>query len=961
MRISPVLTNNLNKKQTPRTVYRPPLITPSFTGKDEFVKPVLWGNIKKILSKSILPLGGLAGIGTSFQESFESRNEQIDLYLKLNGHFITPEVFYDLYYKSPGLAKALVNSERKVYLGDIDDLLDITQYKFTDEQYSALECLFSAKNMTRKPVFEISDIVAEYWEQLDNETCMAIIENKEKLEEVFSSIPQTLNKGKDYISTAIVFKNRPEAKPGELIDYFETMSEYDLSSMLAWFECEPEIRLEVLNRLNNSDTLAKYQEKYFLAIIPGKELLKKFDIISGYEKNGQPLDGLLKTPQDLLDKAYKADNVTKGLQRLKSLPPAVFNDIKCTNLGDIIVHFETLKDIGNIKQQITLDDYIWLAENSGLLDDGLKEEFVNSDFIFGLLPITDDEKKIFKQNSALLNQIYSKDITLSGSEIFNLLLNPNAFNNLHKVEKILEEDLDSIIKELGYKCHNTNPVFADIVKKFLQTKENLPALVAIPDINKDTIIENFFQVSKIRPAISKSPEKYLNDAKDKYSDLELCFLQKYLELGNRDEVAAKKFLDSLDVETRDKFYIVNRSIDYNNNYYMQLLFNAVSVTDGEYINMLLSKRLNKFRQRAGDMQNLSYESKYFINKLIRHGKNRNSSGKIIKLSGKQKQLIVDYIPIMQRTVSDDLSSIINSYCEPVGRNGDFVFNLNDFLEGYSRIVFEKLGYTSGKYEKYYDSLKEWDRNNIHHILSPNSRDKGELKLLFDLQTTGGFNEYILNPQTPHGKDNNMTGRIFSNLGLDYKRWLEGIKPEKINCAGKDYTIGLIDRSAKNMVFMGNYTSCCTALGEEKGDSVPNYLLNTAFNIIGVKDEQGEIAATSRIFVSNNFQDEPFLVIDNIEISNKFRSSLSKDDSIKFAQEVWNYINKFAQSLSDNHTPVYMSHKYPKIFLPERPVISSRIKLAGATTRPELYINTIGDYVITKDSYGCELINIFNEP
>ncbi len=961
MRITPVQTINNNiSKPIPRTVAQKGVISPAFTGKDKFINPTFLSGAKNIIPKIAASLGGVAMIPRFFPDKEENPAERIALYLKLNGNAITPNVFNDFYNKSPELANALVQSGRRVSEYDIHTLSDISQFKLTEKQYSTLECLFSAQNITRKPVFDTNEIVSTYIDQLDEETCKSIINNKEKLEKIFSSIPQTLNKGKDYIDAALVLETIHDIDSDEFIMYFETLSEYNLSYMFSWFKCEPEIRQEVLKRINENTTLAKYADNYYLPIIPDKELLKKFDIILDYEKSGTPIDTFFKTPVSILDEAYNAENIKKGLLRLKSLPEEQFKNVKGTNLGDIIVLFETLKDIGNISHNVTLDDYYWLVDNLSLLDWRVHEKIVNSDYLFILQSFTEENKKLFSQNAALLNKITSKGISLSGRDVFNVLLNPEGVANLEKAEKILTDDFDYIMKELKYKCNNTNPVFVEIVKNFLSNKDNLPVFVSSPDISRETIIDNLFHISKIRPAIAKAPEKYLNDVKNRFSDLELCFLQKYLELGNTDKDSADAFFNSLSADTRDKFYIIVRNLDYNNNYYLGTLFNALAVTDSEYINMLLAKRLNKFRLGISDIESLPYQAKYFINKLIRHGKNRNSEGEIIKLSGKQKHLIVEYIPIMHKTIQSDLASLIDSCSEPTGHSGDFIFDLDRFLNVYSKIIFEKLGYDKDKYNKYSTSLMEWDRNNIHHLIKPNNRDKGELKLIFDLITEGRFKDYITNPETPHGRANKGTQRIFGMLGLDYNRWLSGIGMENINCAGKDYTIGLIDRGAKNMIFMGNYTSCCTALNECKGDSVPNYLLNTAFNVVGVKDSQGNIAATSRIFISTNFKNEPALIIDNIEISNKFRATLNKAESERFVQQVWSYIDKFAQSLSDNHIPVYMSHKYPKISIPERPVISLRIKLAGETTRPELYINTIGDYAITKDSYVCNLINVFNK-
>ena len=962
MRITPIQTlNNNTKPPAARLTVRQSFDTLSFAGKKELVTCGLWEGVKNLVKKAALPAAACAAVPQILPRNEEEIFERNNLYLDLKSNYITPQMFYEFYAASPELARAIVKSGRRVSAPEFAMLTDMANCSLKEKQCEALQYMFAVKHITKMPVFEMSDIASTYMDALDEDTCDAVINNKDKLSEIFSNIPVTLNKGKDYINTAIVLETKKNIDTDEIITYFETMSEYNLASMLNWADADIAVRKEVLERLGESEILSEFADAYISPINPSEDLLKKFDLIEKYENSDKGLQFYLKYFPDILDNEYGAAELEKGLERLKSLPPEVFDNVRKTLLGDIIVKYETLRKDGRIPLSVSPEDYYAYAKNAGLLNEGLKDVLVNSEVLLAPPKFNAENQKIFEKNAVWLNKIDSFcNVLTDGREILDLLLNKEAMANFQRAESVIADNLDYIVKEVGYKCENTNPVFADIVRNFLSDKSNLPVFITTPDISKDAIVDNFFQISKIRPAIAKEPEKYINNVKERYSDLELCLLAKYLELGNYDRNAADEFFNSMDAETRDKLHIAAQSIDYNNKYYLGTLYNAVAVTDMEYVNMLLSKRLNKFRHSISNIQSLSPDSKKIINKIIRHGKNRNDAGEIIKLSGKQKRVIVEQIPTMEKALQDELPLLVDKYSEPVGRKGDFVFDLDGFLKEYSIIIFEKLGYDRQNQEKYAEALAGWDKNYIHHLLVPNSRDKGELKLVFDLITRGEFNDYITNSATPHGKSNLKTKKSFEYLGLDYDRWLKGIEPEVISSAGKNYTIGLIDRSEKNMIFMGNYTSCCTALNEDRGDAVPNYLLNTAFNIIGVSDEKGDIAATSRIFVSTSFNDAPMLIIDNIEVSNKFRATLNAEESQKFAQQVWDYINKYAQSLSDRHIPVFMSHKYPKIVLPERPLVASRIKLAGDTTKKQLYINTIGEHVDTRDGYGCDLINIFYE-
>ena len=934
----------------------------SFTGRPDLTRPGFLKGLKSAIAKFAAPAGTVFTVPALLPDSrTDNAAERNNLYLELNTDIVSPKLFFDFYNTSPQLARTVVKSGRRVTDFDIVRLNDLKSYNLSDNQYEALGCILGAKYINNRPVFSTGEITATYIDALDESTSIAIINNREKLDNIFSSIHSTLNAGKDYFDTAVVLNSSKDLGAEEMQQYFEVMSEYDLSALQAWAGCDISVRQEVLHQISENKYLEPYLEKYYSAIIPSENLLRKFELITDFEKNGESLENILKSPQDILDSVYDADNIKKGISRIKSLPPEMFQNVCKTYMGDIIVHYETLKDIGSVQQSTPVEDYIWIVENTELLSDELREALFNSERIFSLPLLTDDNKASFGRNAALLNRMSGKDINIPGYNILDILLNRDAEDNYRKAEHVINDSVKDILKEIEYKCRDTNPVFVDIARKYLSNKDNISSLLLIPDINKESIVDNFFQVSKIRAAIAKAPEKYLNNTKDNFSDLELCFLQKYLELGNKDVKAAKEFFDTLNSSMQEKFFLVATSIDYNNIHYMNILYSALAVTDAEYMNMLLAKRLNKFRMSIGKIYNLPYNFKSVINKLIRHGKNRNEKGEIIKLSGRQKELIIDYIPAMQKTLGKRLDSLIEKYSEPVGRKQDFVFDLEGFITEYSRIVFEKLGYDNDLHAKYAQSLGEWDKNYIHHLLLPNSRDTGELKLVFDLVTRGTFNEYISNPFTPHGQSNKQTKDMFGIYGINFDVWLKGIEPENIACAGNIYTIKLLDRSAKNMLFMGNYTSCCTALNEEKGDSVPNYLLNTAFNVIEIVDKNGKIAATSRIFMSTDVNDEPFLVVDNIEVSNKFRATLNDDTSREFVKDVWKYIQKYAENLSDKHIPVYMSHKYPKIKLPDVPVGSRRIKLLGNTTKQKLYINTVGEHVNTRDSYVCDVLNIFNEP
>ncbi len=929
-----------------------------------------FNSAKTFFASKIAAVTGAISVPIIISEN-NSSSEKNSLYLNMQNCVVTPQSFYKLYDASPELARIIANSNRRVSDYEVYKLLDLASCSIDKQQYQAIECLLNAQYENASPVFDIMDINTQYLDKLDEETCKSIISNKEKLNAVFQNIGETENKGQDYIDTACLLDKVKDVSKEELILYYETLTNYDYASTLKWAQSTPETRNSFLEKLNNSEKLANYALLYYKPLEVSEELLKKFDLIIQYEQSGEDLDSLIKHPYLLLDNLYDAESIKHGISVLKSLPNKVFTLIKQTELAFIIVNYEALKKDRTTVMKADFKDYIWLAEQIGQIDKDWGHDIANADQLNYMPPLDTKTKESFRQNIPLINSIREQLCSLDKKELMHILFSSNAKANFEKANGLLNNNLDSIVTEIWLKCKNTNPVFIDSVQKYLSNKHNLFLYMFIPDVSKDTIIDNFFQISKIIPSIAKAPEKYINNTNEEYSDLEMCYIKKYLEYSVLNAEAAQAYFDVLPTDVQDKIFILRQSLDYDNYHFMSKLYNAVAVTDIEYVNMLLAKRLNKFSESLEVIKSLDYPSKYIINKLIRHAKNQDKNGDIIKLSGKQKRLIVDYIPIMNKSLGEELKLLIQKYSREIGSSdktsntiwntgNDFILDLDGLLEEYSKIIFKKLGYDTKLQEKYKTSLAKWDRNLIHLLLTAHHKDNGELKLIFDLTTKGELKSYIMNPETPYGKSNKITEKVYKSLGINYDTWLKGIESETISCCGEAYTIGLIDRNEENMIFMGNYTSCCTALGEEKGDSIPNYLLNTAFNIISVRDNKGQIAATSRIFISTPSNKKPELIIDNIEISNKLRSKLNRDTSREFVQAIWNYINKFAQSLSDKHIPIYMSAKYPKITLPQRPEIYTKIKLAGESTKQELYINTLGDYVNTKDCFKCNLINVFNE-
>ncbi len=960
MKITPITYQNHSKFVNKNTSTNSVKSEPVFFAGNKIIGGLKKVNGGKTFFKSLITsFCGLFTISKTIEaEKFDEKECQA-LYSDLKTQTIDMETFKKFYISSPQLAKALVKSGRTVGLYDISLLSDIDTNDFTNSKYLALECVLGTYNKSQRPVFNTFDITTKYVDSLDDTVINSVIKHRDELDVIFSNSYQTLNGGQDYLDAAIVLDRSSDITVDELQAYFSNMSEYNLNSMLMWVKSDVNIRNKVLEQIEQNNDISDYLEKYEKPIIPTQNLLDKFALISKYKKLGKGLETYIKNPSDIFDEIYTVEKLEQGIDNLELLSGNTLENAKKTTLSNIIVHFDVYKKDRTLTNDATLDDFIWLAEMSTKYLSERQIHFLfDSEAIYDLQHIGNKDEKLFQQNSEIIKLVKINNLT-SIKTILEILFSSEMLDRVMNLGEILDEDLDNIIKELTYKCKNKNPVFPSVAKKFLIDKDSIVDIVSNPGLDKSEMIENLFQISKIRSLIAENPEKYINDKNYDFSDLEMCFLAKYLQLGNYDEKSAEEYLENLDNFLQQKIVLACMKINFYKNG-LNYLYGAMTTTDSEYVNILLSKRFDKFWQNIYEIYNLPFKTKMLISNLIHHAKNKNKNGEVIKLSGKQKDTIVKYVPIVQKIMKKDMESLIEKYSSKVGNKGDFIFDLEGFLEDYNKFVFKKLGYDKDAQKLYEASLFKWDKNYVHLLLKPNIMDKGELKLVFDLITRGEFNSYISNPMTAHGQSNLTTKKIYKKLGLDYKRWIEGIPNEEIEISGKKYTIGLLDKGAPNNLFMGTYTSCCTALNGDKGDSVPNYLLNTAFNVVGITDEQGNLVATSRIFISSETKGNTALIIDNIEVSNRLRTVLDDETSNYFVEELWNYMKRYSEFVSKRKMPVYMSKKYQKIKLPDRPEIISSVRLAGAVTKSQIYINTIGERVNPKESYSCELIDVFNK-
>ena len=229
-----------------------------------------------------------------------------------------------------------------------------------------------------------------------------------------------------------------------------------------------------------------------------------------------------------------------------------------------------------------------------------------------------------------------------------------------------------------------------------------------------------------------------------------------------------------------------------------------------------------------------------------------------------------------------------------------------------------------------------------------------------IAVTEDFNSYIQKISNSFGKANSETKLQFEKLGLDYDKWLNFSETESIELNNHSYNIKLWDRNPQKDLFMGNRTSCCTAVIDgANGKATPIYLSNTAFNVIELTDENGNIVGMSRIFVGI-VDEKPSIIIENIELNNAFIKDKTQEE-LKFLRDnIFDYIANFASGISDNEKMnIYFSKNYTHVPTDDFELETKNIDFAGTLSSSNIYLNCKPGWTTPQElkEEPCELYRI----
>ena len=254
---------------------------------------------------------------------------------------------------------------------------------------------------------------------------------------------------------------------------------------------------------------------------------------------------------------------------------------------------------------------------------------------------------------------------------------------------------------------------------------------------------------------------------------------------------------------------------------------------------------------------------------------------------------------------------------------DILTNYNDYTE-------EEILNTFIQYHQYY--FKNGEGTDTTDLLH---------KIIYH-SAKGDFQDFISDTSNPYGKANLNTKKDFKKNGLNYEKWINPDLDEvNFKAGGKNLKIGFWKRTPKKDLFMGNRTACCSAIGTGiNGKATPIYLLNTAFNVINLFDENNELKGMARVFMGN-IEGKNSLIVDCIEINDTWLKDFDEKDKEKIKKELYNYINAYCSKISENEEiQAYCYSTENNTFTAPKGVLQTMetVDFIGDTSSDSVYIN-----------------------
>ena len=174
----------------------------------------------------------------------------------------------------------------------------------------------------------------------------------------------------------------------------------------------------------------------------------------------------------------------------------------------------------------------------------------------------------------------------------------------------------------------------------------------------------------------------------------------------------------------------------------------------------------------------------------------------------------------------------------------------------------------------------------------------------------------------------------------------------------DLTIKMWDRIPQKDLFQGNYSTCCIGMGKMNGSAMPNYIMNTAYNMIELIDNtNGATIGNALCYFAQDSSGNPIFIIDNVEISNNMKPS--DETGAKLRDSITQYAQNLTREVTgQDDIPIYMGNQYNDIPFDDLPKEEITITFAGDMNCYETYLDAYGDWITKRElTQTCSLLKL----
>ena len=175
----------------------------------------------------------------------------------------------------------------------------------------------------------------------------------------------------------------------------------------------------------------------------------------------------------------------------------------------------------------------------------------------------------------------------------------------------------------------------------------------------------------------------------------------------------------------------------------------------------------------------------------------------------------------------------------------------------------------------------------------------------------------------------------------------------------DITIKKVDMDdIPHSLFLGNDSSCCTALGSFNDWTAPNYIKNKMVQAIELTDGKESIGNSMMYLISTPNEAgelKPALLVDNIELKPKYQYNDNLEDGIV------KYCKNFCKELGKPDMEIYAGPNRHKLNMDNFEMVNKRFQMLGDTCGDEIYLDFLSQGMpVEYDSIEGSLLKLCDD-